>query len=152
MNKFIGQQSKLHNSIVIQCACVGTCTYLNISQMYKNAYSISFATNLFDKKTLKGLDKLDGTLLDNNDLYTLYNLFKNIDISDYSNMKIAGSNKYIGLDMLKGETSKYNMYFLSFYLNEKHLSNCKPVIDITLTSDMVKSLMKALESTLGLES
>ena len=152
MNKFIGQQSKIHNNIVIQCACVGMCTYLNISQMYKNAYAMSFATNLFDKKTLKGLAKLDGTLLDTNDLYTLYNLFKNIDVSDYSSMKIAGSNKYIGLDMLKGESSKYNMYFLSFYLNEKHLLDCKPVIDITLTNDMVKSLMKALENILELES
>lgn len=141
------------NSVILQCACIGHCSYIEFINGYTDQLWLSISTTNRRKRHIKDIDKIEERFnLNKGQAKIFIDMLANIE-STNSNTFVVRDEKcgpdgklYIRFEYIKMSKlySKYDQLQITFYLSDKKYTQSKSSFDITLSRAMLKSLVKAL--------
>jgi len=138
--------------IVVQCACIGHCSYIEFMRPYENRLWMAITTSNRKRKLLYKLDKIETLFnLTEDQAKDFIDMLADIEATRSNTYTIKDNNhtkkklyirfKYEKVDI---KPSKYDIVGMYFYLSSKAFEKDDPCFDITLTRNMARELVKDL--------
>lgn len=141
------------NSVIVQCACIGHCSYLEFLTGFDNELWLLISTNNRKKRDIKYIDLIEERFNLSKDKAEIFiNMIEEVE-SIHSNTFVIRDEKcnekgklYIRFEYIKlnDKPSKYDQIQITFYLSEKKFMKSESCFDITLSKPMLKPLVKGL--------
>lgn len=139
-------------SVVVQCACIGHCSYVEFIRPYKDRLWMAIATSNRKRRYLCKLDKIEQLFnLTECQAIDFINILENIETihsNTYSIKDKSNGNLYIRFEYIKLDTkpSKYDQVQITFYTSYKYFQKSMPDFDFVITRPMLVNLIKELRA------
>lgn len=145
--------NKDNTSVVVQCACIGHCAYLEF-YLDNECVHINITASYKKKSIEKKIAKLESLfILKQDEMYRVLHTLAKMDLLKSTTFNIY--NTYWTCDLIPADNSnaaKHSLVSWSFYENLKDLNKQKSCFDITLTKPMLNALIRGLKNLYEVDS
>lgn len=140
-------------SVVVQCACIGHCSYIEFFTLYGNYIHMAITSSTRKRKEFKEFNKIEEKFNLNLDQLEVFTEMLDEIETVHSNTFVIRNKETFKADLyirfvytpLQKRPCKYDVLQVSFYTSEHRFKKDKPSFDITMSRPMIKDLVKSLK-------